>query len=58
LDRPGGGKGYVIESVALEPESDSELASAEEAECTALVAALWRTSPLKTLEAGDELVLS
>jgi len=55
LERPGGGKGYVIESVGLESKSDSELAREEwEAEFTVLVAAFWWTSPL---EVGDERVL-
>jgi len=59
LERPGGGKGYVIESVALESKSDSESAREEgEAECAVLVAAFWWTSPLETSEAGDERVLS
>jgi len=59
LERPGGGKGYVIESVELESKSDSELAREEwKAEFTVLVAAFWWTSPLETLEVGDERVLS
>jgi len=59
LERPGGGKGYVIESVALESKSDSESAREErEAECAVLVTAFESMSPQKTLEAGDERVLS